>query len=139
MLLVGDFCATFAVVLFGLRYGIAKLDRFDVFCQAGAVIGLLLWLMFNSPLIAIVATIVIDFIGTVPTLRHSWNYPEEETPITFLLGVLATTLTLLSLEKYTVRAWIYPAYLLLSNAILFVTITHGNKLNIKRTDPRQVS
>ena len=139
LLLVGDFCATFAVVLFGLRYGIAKLDRFDVFCQAGAVLGLLLWLMFNSPLIAIVATIVIDCIGTIPTLRHSWNYPEEETPITFLLGVLATTLTLLSLVRYSMTAWIYPAYLLLSNAMLFVTITHGNILNIKRTGSRPVS
>lgn len=109
LLLVGDFCATFAVVIFGLRHGTAKLDRFDIFCQIGAVIGLLLWLIFNSPLMAILATIVIDLIGTIPTLRHSWSYPEEETPITFLLGVIATILTLFSLKTYSISAWVYPA------------------------------
>ncbi len=127
LLLVGDFCATFAVVIFGLRHGTAKLDRFDIFCQIGAIIGLLLWLIFDSPLMAIIATIVIDLIGTIPTLRHSWNYPEEETPITFLLGVIATVLTLFSLKTYSISAWIYPAYLLISNASLFITINHGKK------------
>lgn len=131
LLLVGDFCATFAVVILGIRYGAAKIDKFDIFCQIGAALGLVLWLIFNSPLIAVTATIVIDFIGTIPTLRHSWNYPEEETRVTFLLGVIATTITLFSLKTYAFSAWVYPAYLLGSNAALFITITHGKKL--KRT------
>lgn len=101
LLLSGDFIATFGVVIFGLWRGIAKLDRFDIFCQVGAGIGLLLWLIFNSPLIAITATLVIDGIGTIPTLRHSWSHPEEETALTFLLGVVASILTLLSLQTYT--------------------------------------
>ena len=139
LLLVGDFCATFAVVIFGLWYGTAKLDRFDMFCQIGAVVGLLLWLIFNSALIAIMATIVIDFIGTVPTLKHSWKSPEEETPVTFLLGVVATIMTLLSLRTYSVSAWVYPAYLLLSNAMLFITITHGNRLKTVQSGSRPAS
>ena len=125
MLLLGDAIATFAVVLFGLKYGIAKLDLFDGLCQIGAVAGLVLWLVFNSPMIAVTATIVIDFIGTLPTIRHSWSYPEEETVITYILGVVATIFTLLSLQKYNLSAWIYPAYLLFSNALLVVTIQHG--------------
>lgn len=125
LLLVGDFTATFAVVIFGLWHGTAALDKIDTFCQIGAVVGLILWFVFDSPLIAIAATITIDFIGTVPTLRHSWNFPDEETPVTFLLGVVATILTLLSLKSYSFSAWIYPAYLLFSNALLFITISHG--------------
>jgi len=127
LLLTGDFVATFAVVLFGLRHGIAKIDRFDIFCQVGAVIGLVLWFVFDSPLIAIAATITIDFIGTIPTLRHSWNYPDEETPLTFLISIVATVLTLLSLKTYSISAWVYPVYLLFSNALLFTTISHGQR------------
>jgi hypothetical protein len=130
LLLTADTIATFAVVLFGLKYGIAKLDKFDGLCQLGAVIGLVLWLIFKSPMIAIVATIAIDFIGTVPTLRHSWFHPEEETSVTFALGVIAAFFTLLSLKEYSVVAWIYPFYLLLSNAMLFVTIQHGNRKGV---------
>lgn len=128
LLLIGDTIATFAVVLFGLKYGIAGLDRFDIFCLFGALVGLILWLIFNSPMIAIIATIAVDFIGTLPTLRHSWWRPEEETQITYMLGVVATILTLFSLKSYEVSAWIYPAYLLLSNTALVVTIRHGNRL-----------
>lgn len=127
LLLVGDAIATFAVVLFGLKYGIAKLDVFDVLCQIGAMVGLVLWLIFNSPMIAIVSTIAIDLIGTVPTFRHSWRKPDEETLITFALGVIATFLTLLSISHYSVTAWIYPAYLLLSNALIAILIIISRK------------
>lgn len=139
LLLTGDFVATFGVVVFGLWRGTVKIDTFDVLCQAGAIIGLLLWLIFDSPLIAIVATIAIDFIGTIPTLRHSWKHPEEETPITFLIGVIATILTLLSLKEYSVSAWVYPAYLLCSNALLFITISHGKKIVAEHTAKHRLS
>jgi hypothetical protein len=122
LLLTGDVIATFAVVVVGIKYGFAKLELFDGLCQLGAIIGLVLWLVFNSPMIAIAATLVIDFIGTLPTVRHSWLHPNEETSITFGIGVIATVLTLLSLKEYSVTAWIYPAYLLFSNGLLFVTI-----------------
>ena len=128
LLLTGDFIATFAVVIVGIKYGTAKLDRFDLICFIGAIVGLVLWLVFNSPLIAIAATILIDLIGTIPTVRHSYRHPEEETWITFALGVLATIFTLLSLPNYTFSAWVYPAYLLFSNGLLFVTILLGQRL-----------
>jgi len=131
LLLTGDFLATFAVVLFGLKYGIAKLDRFDLVCMISALIGIVLWVVFDSPFIAIVATIVIDLIGTIPTVRHSFFHPEEETWITFALGVVATIFTLFSLQEYTVSAWIYPAYLLFSNGLLFITIMIGQRVILR--------
>jgi len=127
LLLVGDFVATFAVVIVGLKYGTVKLDRFDFFCMLGVVVGLILWIVFNSPLIAIIATISIDFIGTVPTVRHSYFHPEEETWITFLLGVIASIFTILSFHEYTITAWVYPVYLLLSNGLLFIIILLGQR------------
>jgi hypothetical protein len=127
LFLTGDTLATFAVVLVGLKYGIAKLDRFDLICMIGAIVGLILWLVFNSPIIAILATILIDFIGTIPTVRHSYLHPEEETYITFALGIVATIFTLFSLHEYSFSAWIYPAYLLFSNGLLVVTIVWGQR------------
>lgn len=127
-LVAGDFIATFAVVIAGLKYGTAKIDLFDVACQIGAIVGLVLWLVFNSPLIAIIATVAIDFIGSLPTFRHSWLKPNEETSITYAFGVLATLLVLLSLKNYTLSGWIYPAYILFSNGLLVVIITYSRRL-----------
>ena len=115
-LLVADTAGTLAIVLFGLRHGIAKLDWIDGLLQLGAIVGLVLWLVFNSPMIAIVMTITVDLLATIPTLRHSWSEPDEETTITFVLCAVAALLTLLSLKTYDVSGWIYPVYLLLNNS-----------------------
>ena len=124
-LLVGDVIATFAVVVVGLKYGMAELDKLDIILLIGAIVGMILWFVFNTPLIAIIATIAIDFIGTIPTIRHSFHHPEEETYITFALGIVATIFTLLSLSDFRFSAWIYPAYLLFSNGLLTATIFLG--------------
>ncbi|MCA9325365.1 hypothetical protein KDA23_04860 [Candidatus Saccharibacteria bacterium] len=126
-LLVADTAGTLAIVLFGLRHGIAKLDWIDGLLQLGAIVGLVLWLVFNSPMIAIVMTITVDLLATIPTLRHSWSEPDEETTITFVLCAVAALLTLLSLKTYDVSGWIYPVYLLLNNSALAITISHGRR------------
>lgn len=125
LLLTADTIGTFSIVLFGLKHGIAKLDAFDIWCQVGAIVGLVMWLVFNSPIIAITMTIAIDFIATIPTLRHSWALPDEETVLTYALGSLAALFTLLSLNTFNFSGWIYPLYLMLNNAALVITIRHG--------------
>ncbi|MEO6761082.1 MAG: hypothetical protein ABI220_01735, partial [Candidatus Saccharimonadales bacterium] len=123
-----DGIATFAVVLFGLKYGTAKLDLLDVVCLAGALIGLGLWLLLDSPLIAIIATLIVDVIGTIPTLRHAWSKPEEESASAFIIGIVAIVLTLISLKSYELSAWIYPVYLLASNGILVLIINRAPRI-----------
>ncbi|MGZ6004812.1 MAG: hypothetical protein ACXWLH_01535 [Candidatus Saccharimonadales bacterium] len=70
---------TGSIVLLGLKYGIAKMTWFDGLCQLGVIVALILWLLLNSPLIAIVGALIIDFIGLLPTAKHSYLKPTEET------------------------------------------------------------
>src|SRR5258708_7484965 len=63
---------TGSIVLLGLKYGIAKMNWFDGLCQLGVLVALVLWLVFKSPLIAITGALIIDFIGLLPTAKHSW-------------------------------------------------------------------
>ncbi len=115
-LTLGDLIGTGAVLLLGLRLGIAKLSWFDGFCQITAIAGLILWQVFNSPEVAIIAVIAVDLLGLAPTLRHSWEAPEEETWQTFFVLVFAAALTLFSLTHYSITSLSYPIYLLAANA-----------------------
>lgn len=124
ILTLGSSICTFLVVALGLKYGIAKLSLFDGLCQAGAVVGLILWLIFNSPAIALAFSIVIDFIAALPTIRHSWLKPAEETWQTFMFGVVASIITLVSLSEYTFANLAFPAYLLFGNGLLVATVTY---------------
>lgn len=128
ILLFGSSLCTAAVVVLGVRFGIAKFSLFDIFCQIGAGVGLACWLIFNSPTIGIVVPVIIDFVGMMPTLRHSYIKPDEETWQTFLIGIVAPILTIVSLTSFNINNLSYPLYLFLANTtIVLVVITQRKK------------
>jgi hypothetical protein len=129
---------TMAVVLLGWENGDKKIDRLDIICFIGAMIGIILWVVFNSPAIAVIATIIADLIGGIPTLVHSWKSPNEETWITYALSLLGATCTLLVLSSWVITSFAYPLYLVVVNLeftlviIIRKSILTGGKLNKKR-------
>jgi hypothetical protein len=123
----GTTVATLAIVIAGLRYGIAKFSLFDGLCQSGAILGLLLWLVFDSPTIAIVIPVVIDFAALLPTLKHSWEHPGEETWQAFFIGGIAAALTVLSLSHYELDALLFPLYLFVADFLLAGIIMYRRK------------
>ena len=120
----GDLIVTGLTLLLGLKDVIAKFSWVCGLCQIGALFGLMLWFVFNSPVIAILAAIIIDFIAAIPTLRHSWLRPEEETYQTFLVLVFASTLTLISLDSFNVASLSFAIYLLFINAAIAGTVIY---------------
>lgn len=127
LLMLGSTACTAAVVLLGLKYGIAKYSKFDALCQIGALLGLMLWLVFNSPTIGIIVPVVIDFFAAMPTLRHSWMKPGEETWQTFMIGVVAASLTVASLTKYDIAGLLYPLYLIIANGLIVLVVVSRRK------------
>ena len=132
LLNLGDTMGTLLVLVLGIKYGIAKFNWFDGLCQLGAIIGFVLWLVFDSPAIAIIASICVDFIASLPTVKHSWQRPQEETWQAFGLTVVASSLTLLSLNVFKVTSLAFPVYLLLANsAVVVVVVYRRRKLGMK--------
>jgi hypothetical protein len=107
-----------SVVMLGLKYGYAKYSVFDWVCQAGALAGLLLWWWFNSPTIAIIAAVSIDLVGALPTVRHSWLKPNEETAISYVLSALAAFLAILALTDYNFNSLLYALYLFVADGTI---------------------
>lgn len=114
--------ATGLVVGLGLKYGYSKYSVFDFICQIGALIGLILWWFFNDPALAVIASVTIDFIGALPTLRHSWLRPNEETWITYALSSFGGIFAVLALTSFNFTSLSYPVYMVFSNLLLFTVI-----------------
>jgi hypothetical protein len=129
--LASTLCTGLVVVL-GLRFGIAKFSLLDILCQIGAVVGLALWLIFNSPTIGIVVPVTIDFIAVLPTLHHAWLKPYEETWQTFFMATAAPVFTLVSLTTYTTASLLYPAYLLIANISITATILASRRRHVSQ-------
>lgn len=109
---------TMIVVVLGLKHGDRKFEMIDIICQLGALVGVVLWLVFDSPAIAVIATVAIDLVGCIPTLIHAWRRPYEETWLTFLLSAVGGGLTLLVAGSWKVTAIAYPIYIFLINLVI---------------------
>jgi len=106
---------TAAVVLAGLRYGDRDFALLDAAALTLVAVGLVLWQVLDIPGIAVVAACVIDFIGLVPTLVHSWRAPQEETALTYgLIAAGGVCAALAAWGTWTVTAVAYPIYVAMS-------------------------
>jgi len=110
------------VAILGFKHGDRKFDRLDVVCQIGAIVGLILWFIFKSPTVAILATITIDLIGAIPTLKHAWLKPHEETWLTYALNGVGGGLTVMIAGSSAVTAIAYPIYVLVIDVVIVAFI-----------------
>ena len=113
---------TAAVVVLGFRYGYVRYTRFDILCQIAALIGLTLWLAFDSPLTAVIASVAIDLVAAFPTFRHSWLSPHEETWPTFAMSGVGACIALFALNSYTLISVSFPLYMVILNISIAGTI-----------------
>jgi hypothetical protein len=104
---------TSLVVIAGLRSGDRTFTALDLGCLAGVFAGLALWLFLNNPAFGVLAAVVIDFIGLVPTLAHAWKAPHEETLSAFVcvgIGGLITSASIIVAGSVSLIALGYPLY-----------------------------
>lgn len=123
---------TSLIVILGLRYGYAKWSRFDTVCQIGALSGFFFWWLFNSPAAAVIATVTIDFIGALPTIRHSYISPHEETWPTFAMAGIGGALALFAITSYNWTSMTYAVYIVFIN-LLFTTLIITRSKQVPKT------
>lgn len=127
ILLMAIITGNLFIVILGWKHGDKKFNNTDIFCLVGAVIGIILWWIFNSPAVAVIATIVIDAIGAIPTIEHSWKKPHEETLAIYLMQFSGDIFTLLSINTWLVTAFAYPVYAGIINLIFAIIIIYRKR------------
>lgn len=106
------------VVLLGIRYSDRAFGKLDIGCLLAAMFGLALLVLVRSPITAIVVVIATDTIGTIPTVIHSWQHPDEESWVAFAVFVIAEIMTLTIVDFKDFTAFAYPAFYLIEDAML---------------------
>jgi hypothetical protein len=84
--------------------------------------GLVSLTLLSSPVLATSVAVLTDFVGAVPTLKHAWDAPGEETFSTYVGFSLAGGITLAAGNLAAFTAIAYPAYLLVFNAAVAAVI-----------------
>lgn len=116
------FCQITIAVL-SLKYGEGGWNTFDRTCLLGAFISIVLWQLFDSPLIAITISIAIDSLGALPTIKKSYLQPETEDLFSWLMFWVAGTLNICALSRWTVELAAQPIYLFSFNSIVVILLS----------------
>ena len=114
--------ALFSIFVLALFKGEKDIKVFDWLCLSGAFVALLLWPLTNSPLTTVVLITVIDVFGFLPTVRKSYNKPFQETLPTYALSILKYGLVVVALESYSLVTVLFPASLVILNALFVVML-----------------
>ncbi|HAK55712.1 MAG TPA: hypothetical protein DCP38_09555 [Acidobacteria bacterium] len=108
--------------LLSLRYGEGGWSAFDRTCLAGAGTGLALWWWFNSPEVALVMALAVDFAGALPTIRKAYRAPETEDRTAWALFIAGNTVNLLAVEAWRFAIAVYAVYMFLASGTIALLV-----------------
>ena len=105
------------VVALGWGRGHIRLTKLDFFCLTGAVIGVGTLVLLRDPTISLLVAVTVDAVAFIPTLRHAWISPDEESFAAYALGAASATLalTVALMHHAGLNGMAYPVYSLVFN------------------------
>jgi hypothetical protein len=119
--------AGFLIVLWvSIKHGEGGWDGIDKWCLAGAALGLALWAIFNSPLIALLMGIAVDLMGAIPTMKKAYAEPGHEDRLAWMIFLTANTLNLFAISEWRFEIAVYPAYLFVLCLVMVCVLFRKN-------------
>lgn len=113
---------TFFVVLLTFKYGTKDITLFDTFCLALSFSALLPWLLVHSALWSVILATATDVIAFLPTIRKTWHAPKSESLGSMFFDALKHSLSIASLQTYSVTTWLFPVGVLVAKIVIIVEV-----------------
>jgi hypothetical protein len=120
----------FILAILSIRFGEGKWSHLDRISIAGALLSIIIWQKFNSPLLALCLSITTDFLGCLPTIHKARRAPETENFTSWTLYFIASSLNLLAIESWTLAQVILPGYMFLANGAIFGFLFRSRLLQV---------
>jgi hypothetical protein len=100
-----------AVFLLSLKYGVGGWRKLDILALCIATVGVIIAVTVDSPLVALLGSILADFSGTSLTLYKTYQQPSTETSITWFFLGTSSLFAALAVGKLDFSLLLYPLYL----------------------------
>jgi hypothetical protein len=102
----------------------ARVTPFDAACGVLSLLALGAWAATGRGNVAILLSILADFLAAIPTIRKAYRDPESEHAVAFLSGVAGAAITLLTIkpDDWGFASVAFPAYILLDSGLIALLI-----------------
>ncbi len=108
---VGDGIGAVGILLLALKKGVGGLSKIDIACYLLLGMDIALWLTTGNALLAIHLGIIADLVAMTPVFFKTWQQPWTETPLFFILGIVAPLISILGVGRYSYAIILFPAYI----------------------------
>ncbi len=101
--IIGAMLGAWVVVALAIRYGKPGWTKLDAFCLVGAVVGIVLWQTFSNPVLAILTSQCVVFIGSIPTFVSAWHDPSKEDRTAWTIFWLSCVAAVIAIHSWTLQ------------------------------------
>ncbi|MDD2680848.1 MAG: hypothetical protein PHE20_01955 [Patescibacteria group bacterium] len=113
-------CLVIAVYSVMQKVGIWSASIYDFIFFGMGILGLILWQVIGSPIIALIFAILADLSFGLPTIIKTFKSPDSETYFAWLASAISGLLSLFAIRQYTFSEIAYPFYLFIFDFILLL-------------------
>jgi hypothetical protein len=110
------------VASFMNKKAVWKVQKLDIICGLFSIIGLIAWLFTRVGNVAIVFSIIADFLACIPTLIKSWHKPETEGVLAYFVSIINAAIGLLIIKQWNFENYAFMSYILLMGTIFTILI-----------------
>ncbi len=117
------------ITTLAVRYTTFTLTRLERYTLLGALIGVVLWLVFDDPMLVLLAALTVDAIAYLPTYVNGWQNPHHESLSMFVVSTIGSSLVLAAavLNQASSHGLVYPIYSVVFASIMITILVTRRK------------
>lgn len=130
-LIVTSFFGTWLAFALACKYGRSGWRTIDKVCLAGALLSMVLWGLFNSPLLGILCSLAGLVLGAIPTFQSAWRNPASEDRLGWTFFFFSCVFGVLAIPHWTLGYAAQPLTFSFNETVmmglLYIRVRPGRK------------
>lgn len=115
-------CLSIAIFSVVRKVGVFQTSKWDCLFFGLGILGLILWLTLDMPVLALICAISADFCFGAPTIVKTFKEPESETPFVWIMATLSGFLSLFAIQVIAFHEIAYPLYLFFFDSLILLLV-----------------